>query len=375
MWFLQVNTFVGIFAIGLVLMITGLFSRISTRVRVAMLALMCTAFIGWVDLWLLGFYVVYIAAVFLLSYIIYKVKKAKFFIFVLGIIGCLAPLVFVRSFPHIHFIVVIGLAFAVLRGIDALFYTYYTGERVDFLAFYVFMVFVPTFTAGPVFRYRDFTRACENLAKVTLIDFIESVKRIIRGLFKIIVVVHLIMQVFEHFLDGAINPPISVLLVICSYLILYFNLDGYTDIAIALGRFCGFVVPENFKKPWRAASFTQFWRSWHSTVSDWIREHVFIFLHNKKLNKWQTAGVVVVVMAVMGLWHDFSLHVVLVATFYLGGLLAIETVLGLTAPKKTWSITRVSRCIAVNFLFGINTLLFITDFQSVQTIVRGFFRL
>jgi len=376
MWFLQLNTFIGIVAMGLVLIITSLFSRVSASMRLIIMALMSVLFIGWVDIRLLAFYLAYVAMVYVFARIICILKNARTVVFASCIVLCILPFVAVRMIPVGHFVFIIGLAFALLRGVDTLFYSYYTGEKVSLLAFFNFMMFVPTFTAGPVFRFRDFDRACKTFTKLTFADFVEAIKRIIRGLFKTIVVVHVFMQVFGHFSaeGGSINLPVSFLLIVCSYLILYFNLDGYSDIAIAVGRLYGFIVPENFKQPWCAASFTQFWRSWHRTVSDWIREHVFILLHNKKLGRWQSAGAMVVVMAVMGLWHDFSIPVVLVATFYLGGLLAVENILGLSAPKRKWTALRVIRCLSVNFLFGVNTLIFITDIYTVQSIIRGFFR-
>ena len=59
------------------------------------------------------------------------------------------------------------------------------------------------------------------------------------------------------------------------------DLSGYSDMAIAVGSVMGYTVPENFRKPWAAASFTQFWRNWHITLSDWVREHIFVVLNGK----------------------------------------------------------------------------------------------
>ena len=157
-------------------------------------------------------------------------------------------------------------------------------------------------------------------------------------------------------------------------MILYLDLSGYSDIAIAFGRLCGFIVPENFKKPWRAASFTVFWRSWHATLGDWIREHVFIMLMNKKLNRIKSAVVAIITMMVMSLWHGFYFSYLL-SGLYTGFLLGLENLLGLTSPKKNKNIVKVLRCIAVNFLFGINALVFITGFSNALAIAAGLFKL
>jgi len=373
MWFLQFDTFIVIILMCIAMIVA---EKFKPNIRLNLLAVMSVAFVGWVSLRILAFYLVYISAIFFCAFLMGRADKAKKFFFIGGMLGCISPLVFIRLWPT-QMILIIGLAFSLLRGIDALFYAYYTGEKLRARTFFNFMMFIPTFTAGPIFRYRDFDRAIENLLPVTIIDLEAVFKRMIRGFFKSLVVVQVLIQIFGHFTaqGKGFTLPISFLLIICSYFILFFNLSGYADIAIALGRLCGFVVPENFKKPWCAASFTQFWRSWHSTVSDWIREHVFILLHNKKLNRWQSAGASVVVMVIMALWHDFSVHMVLAVAFYLGSLLAIENLLGLSSPKRAWNAVRVIRCFSVNFLFGVNTLLFITDFENVQAILRGLLRL
>ncbi|MCL2227199.1 MAG: hypothetical protein FWB97_06180 [Oscillospiraceae bacterium] len=375
MWFLQAGTFVGISLICLAMLLTGRLRFLDAKKRMLLLALMCTAFVAWVSLRLLLFYLAYIMAVFCISRIRPEGRYIKNMAFVFSVILCAAPLFFVRLWQPGQAIVIIGLAFAVLRSIDAIFYTHYTDEKLRFVVFFNYMMFIPTFTAGPVFRYRDFDKAAKSIAPVAITDFAEAFKRIVRGLLKSIVVAQILMQIFAHFSQGdtPYTAPVSVLLVVCSYLILFFDLSGYADIAIAFGRLCGFTVPENFKKPWRSASFTQFWRSWHSTVSDWIREHVHVVLHNKQMNKPKAAFAAMVVMVVMALWHGFNFPTLIMGA-YLGTLLALENLLGLTSPKKKWTPVRVLRCFAVNFLFGVNTLLFVTDFQNAIDIVSGLFR-
>ena len=376
MWFLRADTFIGISLISLVLALCGRLRFLSDKARMNVLALLCNLFVGWVDWRLLLFYLVYIAAIFGFSRISPEGKRLKGAVFITGCLICVLPLFFVRLWPAGQAIVVTGLAFSVLRGADIMYYVHYTNEKPDFMVLYNYMLFVPALTAGPVFRYRDFKRAAEELKPVNTPDFTAAVKRMIRGLFKSIVAAKLLMEVFEHFSKPGepYTLPVSALLVVSSYMILFFNLSGYADIAIAMGRLCGFIVPENFKKPWKAASFTQFWRSWHSTVSDWIREHVYILLHNKRLSKVKSAGIALVVMVVMALWHGFTVPF-LTTGLYLGVLLAAENLLGLTSPGKKWTPKRVLRCFVVNFLFGINTLLFITDFRTALDIVLGLFRL
>ena len=375
MWFLQADTLLGIGLICLLMMCMVRVPGLNPKRPLQVLSLLCVLFIGWVSLWLLAAYLLYIGVLFTCARILFQAGRGKRAVLLLGVFLSIFPLAFLRLWPGGEGIIVIGLAFSVLRAIDALCYVYYAEEKIRPQTFFLYMLFVPTFTAGPVFRHRDFARALTRLEPVSAAVFMEAVKRMIRGFFKVTVVSAVFLQIFSHFTgEGIYTLPVSLLLVVCSYWILYFNLSGYADIAIALGRLCGFTVPENFKKPWRAASFTQFWRSWHATVSDWIREHVFLVLHKKALTRFQSACAVMVVMLLMALWHGFAPLTILLG-LYLGGLLAIENLLGLTSPKKKWTVIRILRCFAVNFLFAINSLQFLTDLQGFRAIVTGFFAL
>ena len=376
MWFLGIETLIGIAIICFAMIIVNRLKTVSADGRVDVLALLCLLFIGWQSHSLLAAYLLYILAIYVISHILLWAKHARRLLFGLGVISCMFPLFVVRLWPG-RTILVIGLAFAVLRAIDAIFYVHYTNEKLHAKTLFNYMLFIPTFTAGPIFRYRDFAAATENLLPISATDFVEAIKRIIRGFFKIFVIGQMLASIFSTFTaEGATYTlPISILIVVCSYFMLFFDLSGYADIAIGVGRLCGFIVPENFKQPWRAASFTQFWRSWHSTVSDWIREHVYILLYNQNMNKLKAALVAFVVILVMMLWHGFAIRFVVVIGVYLGGLLALENLLGLTSPKRKWTAVRVFRCFAVNFLFGINTLLFFVDMRTVINIVLGLFQI
>jgi len=375
MWFLRLDTFVAIIAISLIMMLINFKkSNIPGKLRRVLLLCMNATLIFFVSFKLFLLYIIYSSLIFIMSRLMKYVPKYRKLVFIFGCILAVIPLFFIRFQTEV--IDIIGLAFAVLRAIDVLFYAYFTEEEIELLSYSNFMLFVPTFTAGPLFRFRDFSKELNNLKPVEIQDIVYSVKRIIRGFFKKVVIAQIFSQIFAHFsVDGTeYTLPISFLLIICSYFILYFDIAGYSDIAIGFGRICGFKVPENFKKPWFAASFTLFWRSWHSTVSDWIREHVFILVMNKKLNKITTGLLALGTMVIMSLWHGFSIPY-LIAGIYNGALLMVENVLQLTSPAKKRNFVWIVRCFAINFLFAINTLVFSTTVGKTCDIISGLFKL
>jgi alginate O-acetyltransferase complex protein AlgI len=258
-----------------------------------------------------------------------------------------------------------------LKAIDALFFVYYTEMKIPFLTYANFILFIPTFTAGPIFRYRDFAKNFANPKPVNSKDLEYIFSRIVKGLFKKVVLAELVIIIFKHLQTLPLNPAVAFAVIAASYFTLYFDLSGYSDIAVGFGRLCGYSVPENFKNPFTAASFTAFWRNWHVSLSDWIREHVFIIVMNKRLNKLQSAAIGFFTMFIMSLWHGFNLPYV-IAGSYNGAFLAIENLLSLTSVNKMKrGFVFYLRCFAVNFLFGINTIVFTTDWHTALRIVKA----
>lgn len=379
MWYLRADTLA---LIAVLCVLIGLLPRLrirSPRVTGIALLLMSGAVLLYISVDLAVLYAVYSLGVFVLTAALSRITRARAFFFVLFVALCTVPFLITRAFdlgllPN-SLITGIGMAFAMLKAIDALFYVYYTREHISPLNLVCYLTFIPTFTSGPIFRCRDFAKSLAEVKVVSAEDYSYGIRRVILGMFKKIVLAEMVMLLFNRLLalDGGILVSVGV--IACSYFILFFDLSGYSDIAVGFGRICGFTVPENFKNPLTAPSFTLFWRNWHVTLSDWIREHVFILLANKRLKRWQSATVAFFTMIVMALWHGFNLPY-LVAGAYNGALLAIENIASLTTfPKKRRrGAVFALRCFIVNFLFAINTLVFTCDWQKALDVVCGLFR-
>ena len=149
MWFLQADTFIGVLALGFVMMSVNFFPvALTMRLRLNLLALLCFLFLSWISLWVSAFYLAYTAMVFAVTCLMEKTKKLRRPLFVSGVLFCMAPLFFVRLWPDDGVVIIIGFAFAMLRGIDYMFYAFYAEEKRGFTVFSSYMFFIPTFTAG-----------------------------------------------------------------------------------------------------------------------------------------------------------------------------------------------------------------------------------
>lgn len=379
MWYLEAGTlFLLLMAAGAMILVSGI-SRLLFKKDFAPKALILAnaAVIGLISWQLLVFSAVYIIITYILIQHLTRVKKGRRALFVIYSLLCTMPFFYGRLhgfFPQLPMLITfIGIAYHMLKAVDALYFVYYTEMKIPFFTYANYILFFPTFTAGPIFRYRDWLRVYTAPKKLTLDDFIEYVKRFIRGMFKKMVVLWCVTTVFNTVLGSELHWYSCLALIALSYLTVYLDLSGYSDIAIATGSAMGFTVPENFRKPLSSASFTVFWRNWHITLSDWVREHIFVVLSGRRLKRPASAAVGFATMFVMEMWHGFTLPYI-IGGVYNGLCLGLENLFGLTRAdkRKMNKVLYVMRCILVNTAFAFNTLLFTVTTEQFFSIMRGF---
>ena len=381
MWFLETDK---LFIITIVTLFIGFLrlcnAGLGTKIPINyILPVMEIGVIFYISKRLAIFYLIYIMVTYFLAMVLFKSSKNKkllFFIFCL--IACVP--FFVNRLPDLgielsNVFFIIGIYYSIFKVIDIYYHVYYSGEFISFSVYINYILFLPVFTAGPIHRYREFEKSMNNPILLDMEVISYSVRRIIRGLFKKLVIMELLFIVFNHLQTLDLRWNISLFIIITSYAILFFDLSGYSDIAIAFGSLAGILVPENFKKPWAAPTMTQFWRNWHVTLSDFIREHIYVVIVKKRLTKIQGGIIGFFTMVVMALWHGFNIPYV-IAGIYLGIILFFESIFSQTTLNRrtTNKIYFAFRCLLTNFLFGLNTLVFTLPGDKVIKVISGLFK-
>ncbi len=377
MWFLQTDTLLLMLGMsllmGLALRLAGERQR-RQRVLRAM-PLLDVALLWTVSEKLTVFYLGYTAVTFGFLWFLRRQRRGRGVWFALLCLGCCVPLVYSRLDLPALGLVMVGIAYNMLKAIDALYYEYYGGEKIPLERYVNYMLFFPVLTAGPVFRYREFDKTWDDPVPLDGERLAEAARRIIRGLFKKVVLAMAATKVLWR-LVGLIPrlrfvAPAAPLV---SLAVLFLDMSGYADIAIGMGYLMGVTVPENFKKPFASPSFTQFWRNWHVTVSDWIREHVYVLLGGRKLGRGAAAGVAFAVMVLMGAWHGFT-WLYLVDGVLLGLILALENLMNLTTVNRR-KVKRgyfVLRCAVTVYLFAMNSMVFTLPLREIRLVLGSFF--
>ena len=241
-------------------------------------------------------------------------KKSKRWL-LLGVISNIGGLLLVKILG-INFTGLSFLVFVILAYLFDVYNQLIQPERsVWKFLFHTF--FFPKVISGPIMRYQQTSEQLENLR----IDIKEGVLRFIIGLAKKMLLANplgIITDSIFNISAGTITPAIAWIGAICYALQIYYDFSGYSDMAIGLGRFFGFTIPENFNYPYLATSITNFWRRWHITLSNWFRDYVFLPLEvsrRKSPQKWHQYVNILIVFGLVGLWHGLDW------TFLMWGLL------------------------------------------------------
>ena len=103
------------------------------------------------------------------------------------------------------------------------------------------------------------------------------------------------------------------------------GISGYSDMAIGLGRMFGFHILENFNYPYISGTIREFWRRWHISLGNWMRDYLYIPLGGNRKGKVRKIINTFVVFGISGLWHGANWTFVLWGIFY--GILIVSSLL------------------------------------------------
>ena len=274
-------------------------------------------------------------------------------------------------------------------------------ERPTPLGYAAYVAFFPALLSGPIHDYAEFNAA---LAPAVLSrDFPGAAVRLVRGLFKIIVVAPICLQMFLAFSSHVIPGQTAIGLARWDLLphlplwaatsmaastyavFLFFNFAGYTDMAIAVAMFFGVRLPENFDRPFRARNVAEFWSRWHMSLSAWFQTYFFNPMV-ARLTSWfpqRRAAAPISLLSifvgflVIGVWHGstgvyvyYGLYLGAAATLHRAYQLALIRWLGRPGYKRlTQNRVYAQFCVGLTFAYFATALVcFWMDAAQLQAL-------
>jgi D-alanyl-lipoteichoic acid acyltransferase DltB (MBOAT superfamily) len=172
--------------------------------------------------------------------------------------------------------------------------------------FATFLLFFPHLVAGPILRARTLLTQLAARRVLARDDVGYALTRLATGLVKKVLVADVLRLgiVDSVFTDPERFTHLEVLVALYAYsLQIYCDFSGYTDFAVGSARLFGFRIPENFDRPYQALSVAGYWRRWHITLSDWVRDYVYYPLGGSRGGGWAPYRNTFVTLLILGFWH------------------------------------------------------------------------
>jgi len=191
----------------------------------------------------------------------------------------------------------------------------------NIIDFGFFVSFFPQLVAGPIVRASEFVPQIHKEFSLSKSEFGWALYMILKGLIKKMVFADFIAV---YFLDQVFASPdefsgAANLVAIFGYsLQIYGDFAGYTDMAIGVARLFGFKLPTNFNAPYKAIHCGEFWKRWHITLSNWLKDYLYIPLGGNRGGtsaSYIVAGLIISgVLYAVGSWQTTVIVLGVIAT-------------------------------------------------------------
>ncbi|WP_117286133.1 D-alanyl-lipoteichoic acid biosynthesis protein DltB, partial [Streptococcus intermedius] len=286
------------------------------------------------------------------TYKIYRKTGDSKWIFYLHIALSILPLFFVKVTPAIYghqsLLGFLGISYLTFRSVGMII-ELRDGVLKEFnlWEFLRFMLFMPTFSSGPIDRFKRFNEDYETIPeRDELLDMLEtSVQYIMLGFLYKFILAHIFgsmilppLKQYALQMGGIFNLPTLGVMYVFG-LDLFFDFAGYSMFALAVSNLMGIKSPINFNKPFVSRDLKEFWNRWHMSLSFWFRDFVFmrlvtVLIRNKVFkNRNTTSSVAYIInMLVMGFWHGVTWYYIAYGLFHGLGLVVNDAWL---RKKKT----------------------------------------
>jgi alginate O-acetyltransferase complex protein AlgI len=210
--------------------------------------------------------------------------------------------------PHFDIVLPVGISFYTFATMSYTLDVYLERSKPtpSMLDFMLFVTFFPHLVAGPIMRPTELVPQFQNVVRPNLDQLRFGLALMTLGLFqKVVLADGFLAGPAEQLFDGtkvpgALDAWMGTLAfsgqIFCDF-------AGYSTTAIGAALCLGFKMPDNFRFPYAAVGFSDFWRRWHITLSSWLRDYLYIPLGGNRHGERRTYFALMMTMLLGGLWH------------------------------------------------------------------------
>jgi alginate O-acetyltransferase complex protein AlgI len=183
----------------------------------------------------------------------------------------------------------------------------------NFIHYLLFVSYFPHLISGPVLHHSQMMPQFRRpeIYRVRANSIVTGLFNVAVGLAKKVLLADEFSQYASPIFDAARDGQHLGFIVawtgaLAYTLQIYFDFSGYTDMAIGLSRMLGIQLPLNFDAPYKATSIIEFWRRWHMSLSQFLRDYLYFRLGGNRHGVARRYANLMATMLLGGLWHGAS---------------------------------------------------------------------
>lgn len=214
------------------------------------------------------------------------------------------------DYLHLNILLPVGISFYTFQTLS---YTIdiYRGKlnpTRNFIDFALFVSFFPQLVAGPIERARALLPQLSAPLHPSRNQIKEGIVLIITGLFRKVLIGDTAGRYVDHIFTNL--QHFSSFEIICGLVLfsvqIYADFSGYSHMARGTAKLVGVELMKNFEQPYLSRNITEFWRRWHISLSQWLKDYLYLSLGGNRKGESRTYINLMITMLLGGLWHGAS---------------------------------------------------------------------
>ncbi len=285
------------------------------------------------------------------------------------------------SAPVMDIVLPVGISFYTFQTMS---YTIdvYRGKgpkEKSFLDFALFVTFFPQLVAGPIVRPKQLLPQFKKEHQATHPQMIWGLGLMSWGMFQKVVLADVFLAPAADAVFGAPMPVATMDAWLGALAFggqIFFDFAGYSTTAIGAALCLGFSIPENFRYPYAAVGFSDFWKRWHISLSSWLRDYLYIPLGGNRYGAMRMYFALMLTMLLGGLWHGAAWTFIVwggLHGMYLWGERGVKRLVG----GQAWTETAFARLGAGALTFFLVTIAWVffrsQDFGTAGRLIFSMF--
>src|SRR5436305_15624 len=293
----------------------------------------------------------------------------------------LARLGIIYQPPHLDILLPVGISFYTFHSLSYTLDIYRgvlrpTKSLRDFI---LAVSFFPQLVAGPIVRAGDFLPQLLHPPRLKNGQFLWGLALMTLGLFQKIVLADTMLsgsadRVFDY--PGPLIALDAWAGVLAFAGQIFFDFAVYSLCAIGAALILGFHLKDNFRFPYAAIGFSDFWRRWHISLSTFLRDYFYIPLGGNQVRPFRAALNLIIVMFLGGLWHGAAWTFVVWGLLH-GSYLVIERICRILFEDKSWANNLATRILAGVATYAAVSIAWVyfraSDFTIASRMLAGMF--